>query len=361
VSAARRHLERIAAAPRPAGSGAEREARAYCAAVLRELGFSVREEPFEYSTVPGRLGTPWSGAASILLLAAAGHLGWRGEASDALAVLVVGGAVVAGGAVWLARRGVLALPWWRRRGTNLVAVRGTPSVWLMAHLDSKSQPVPIMVRALGVMAMLLVWALALAVALAQRGGAPLAWAWPWLSAAGLVAGAPVAASVVRARSPGALDDASGVAAVLHAAAELPAPARARVGIVLTSAEELGLAGARAWVRGREQARAINVDGVDDSGDLRVTYSARRPQRLVDCVLAAARACGVPARAARLVPGVLVDGVALADTGWDVVTISRGTWRTVARIHTPRDDLARLGGDGVAKVAQVVARSVAELR
>ena len=57
---------------------------------------------------------------------------------------------------------------------------------------------------------------------------------------------PVMASVVGARSAGALDNASGVATVLRAV-ELLARDVA-VGVVLTSAEELGLAGARAWAR-----------------------------------------------------------------------------------------------------------------
>ena len=47
------------------------------------------------------------------------------------------------------------IPAERRRGVNLVAIRGpeAPTLWLMAHLDSKSQPVPILARAAGIKAL----------------------------------------------------------------------------------------------------------------------------------------------------------------------------------------------------------------
>lgn len=358
LDAARRHLERLAGAPRPAGSRSEQAAREYCAGTLRELGFRVSEETFEFSAAPGRLATPYCGLASIALLAAAGHLGWRGEAGAALAVLLVGGGVILASAWWLANRGVLALPWLRERAANLVARRGEPRLWLVAHLDSKSQPVPIAVRALGVMASLALWLIAVLASVLQSAGAPLAWIWPALAAGGLVAGLPVAASVVRARSPGALDDASGVATVLLAS-EL-VPRHQALGVLLTSAEELGLAGARAWVQTQQLAAAINVDGVDDAGKVRVIHSGRRPDRLVDTLLRAARAHGLRAEGSRLPPGLLVDGVALAAGGWQVVTLSRGSWRTVSRIHTPRDDLSSLTGSGVVEVAGVVQHALGEL-
>jgi len=185
-------------------------------------------------------------------------------------------------------------------------------------------------------------------------------AWPWIAAVGALAALPVVASVVGARSPGALDDASGVATVLRAA-ELARRDRP-LGVLLTSAEELGLAGARAWVRRGEvaAATAINVDGVDDQGALRLTYSGRRPGSLLKPLLDAARREGVTARSGRLWPGVLVDGVALADGGWRVVTMSKGTWRTVARVHTSRDEAARLDGAGMESAARVIALALQEL-
>ena len=59
------------------------------------------------------------------------------------------------------------------------------------------------------------------------------------------------------------------------------------------------------------------------------------------------------RPRRLLPGILTDGVALADAGWDVVTVSRGTLRTLARIHGPRDTVDLLTGIGVVETARLL--------
>jgi len=354
-----RHVERLAQHARAAGSSAEEEARAYCARTLTALGFSASREPFDYSALPGQVGTPLAGAVALVMFLGAGHLGYRAHPWIALAILLSGGVGIATGAWWLAARGVLACPWQRARSTNLVAVRGEPRVWLMAHLDSKSQPVPIVVRALGVTTCIVLWLLAVAWSLVQGSGASISAGWVVIAIAGALGAMAVAASLVRDHSAGALDNASGVAAVLTVVEQLPRGIG--VGVVLTSAEELGLAGARAWVRGRTSGGvAINFDGIDDTGGVRLTYRRTAPVRLLAAFTRASAATGVPTRNGRVPSGVLVDGVALADAGWEVVTLSRGTWRTVARIHTPRDDLAHLTGSGIADLARLVVRVIEEL-
>jgi hypothetical protein len=127
-AAARRHLEALATAPRPAGGSEEARARAYCADVLSAAGLAVTEEPFSYSELPGRAATPVLGVMSGLLLAAAGHLGWRNEPVIALGVLLGGGALLGVVAQWVTRSGVLTLPWLRQQSTNLVASRGNPRI-----------------------------------------------------------------------------------------------------------------------------------------------------------------------------------------------------------------------------------------
>jgi hypothetical protein len=272
-----------------------------------------------------------------------------------MGLLIVGAAFIGGAAWWMARFGVLRLRGWRARSSNLVATRGNPSIWLVAHLDSKSQPVPILVRAVGVMGLLVSVAVAAVAVLLQIAGYDVRGLWPWVTGIGVLASLPVAVSVVRSRSPGAIDNASGVCTVLMVAQGLPH--QLALGVVLTSAEELGLAGARAWVRGRGAVHAINVDGVDDEGAFRLTWTRRRPGALIELLAARAREAGVPWTVGRLPPGVLLDGVALADAGGDVVTISRGTVRSVARIHTPADTLGRVSGDGIATAASIILAAI----
>jgi hypothetical protein len=352
---ARDHLAAIAVAPRPAGGAAEATARAYCARILADGGFDVREEPFEYSAFPGRYATPVGGLASTSLLVGAAVLAATDRAGAAALLLGVGLLALISGGFWLARRGVVSLPLMRRHGINLRATRGSPSprVWLVAHLDSKSQPIAILVRAAAIAMHAIAWAVAIALLGAEWLVAPVSGAWASVGVAAVATGLPIAATLVGDRSAGAIDNASGVAAVLAAATLLPRD-RA-LGVLITSAEELGLAGARAWARTTTPAAALNCDGVDDDGDFICMFSGRRPDLLLALFADAGAAEGRQVGARRLLPGILVDGVAFADAGWEAVTLSRGTARTLARIHTPRDTLEMLRGSGADDAASILAR------
>ncbi|MGH7664115.1 MAG: M28 family peptidase [Gemmatimonadaceae bacterium] len=361
AAGAARRIAEIAAEPRPSGGSAERAARDRCATALVGAGFDVDLVPFSYSAFPGRWGTPVCGAVAVTGLLVAAHLSFRGAAALAIAVLAVTLAFLASFGFWLARVGVLNAPLLRSQGVNLVARRGgagepgdgAHAVWLVAHLDSKSQPVPILARAIAISLLGLMWVGAVAMAVVQSLGADIADLWPWFAGAVVLVGAPVVASVAGARSPGALDNATGVAAVMLAAEQ--APRETPAAVLLTSAEELGLAGARAWAResGIQPGTAVNVDTLGDSGVLRIVVSGRAPRELIARLRAAARRAAVPLREIRLLPGVLVDGVALSDAGWEVVTLSRGTLATLARVHTVRDTPDRLIGSGVADAAAVL--------
>ena len=109
-------------------------------------------------------------------------------------------------------------------------------MWLVAHLDSKSQPVPSLVRVAGVMLLASAWLLAIMAAVLQLASLPnrMLWWWRWWTRSS--GRGTVVASVVGARSPGAVDNASGVAAVL-AAAEMLDPKAAGGG---TAAECRGI-------------------------------------------------------------------------------------------------------------------------
>jgi hypothetical protein len=349
VSAAQDHLAAIAAAPRPAGSGAEGKAREYCARILREAGFEIQHREFEYSAFPGKWGTPLFGVGLAALMLAAAREGVAGSGSGALAMLVGGAAVLALCGRWIGRRGVLDLPFARARTSNLQATRGAPSLWLVAHLDSKSQPIPIVARALAIIASMVFLGVAMGVSVAQLVVPMPPFVWYALAAIEIVVALPVMASVVGARSAGALDNASGVATVLRTAELLSN--EIEIGVMITGGEELGLVGARAWAREAPPASAINIDGVDDGGELRLIYSGRLPSALLTLL---GSAWAAPTR---LVPGVLMDGVALADAGWSVVNVSKGSWRTVTRIHTPSDDLAHLEGSGAEEVAAMLAGAI----
>jgi hypothetical protein len=107
--------------------------------------------------------------------------------------------------------------------------------------------------------------------------------------------------------------------------------------------------------------ALNCDGVDDHGTLVCMRHGSRQSRAAAALAAAAAEIGVPLTVRGLVPGLLVDTVALHDAGWDCATLSRGRWTTLARVHRPHDDLDHLTGSGVDEAALVLAAAVRQLR
>lgn len=353
-----RHLTALAARPRPAGSAAERDARAYAARELARLGFTVREEPFSYSAFPGRYATPVGGAMIALTIVSAASAVLSNGASRAAAIVLLAGTGLTGlFARWMFGDAQHTLPWCREESVNLVAARRhePPRMWLVAHLDSKSQPVPSAARVAGVLVLLAALAGAFAAAGLTLAGMDVRTVW-WAALLLAVAGGlPVMASVVGAHSNGAVDNASGVAAVLVAAGQL-APGVA-CGVLLSSAEELGLAGVRAWTRDRAPAIALNCDGVDDDGDLVIMFNGVAPAPLVDAVRNAATD---NVRVRRMPMGLLTDSSALASRGWRTATVSRGSLATLGRIHTTRDSLANLRGTSIDDVGRILARAAEEL-
>jgi hypothetical protein len=321
------------------------------------MGFEVRELPFEFSALPGRFATPLFGAAVSAIVGVAGHWGAAGQRFAPLLVAGIGAITLVIAGRWVARYGVLAVPLLRERGVNLEAKRpnAEPGLWLCAHLDTKSQPMPTLVRVVGIGLAALGYAATLALAIvAMLGTSAHPFFWAAAALVTLVGAVPVVLSVVGSNSPGALDNASGVTTVLEAARQLEGR---EVGVLVTDAEELGLAGARAWpltTAVRADAVILNCDGVDDQGDNVVMYAGRPPRALLDGVMGAAATTGVPCRARRLALGVLTDSVAFGYAGFPSVTFSRGTFASLARVHSKRDDLHRLHGTGIAPVAKLIA-------
>lgn len=353
-------LTRLAATPRPTGSGALEDARALCVRQLRGLGLTVRETSFQFSAFPGRFGTPLFGVLVMSLVAVAGHWGARGARVFPLLVLFWGGIALTAFGFWLARHGVSRLRLLRETGVNIEASRSSDvRVWLCAHLDSKSQPIPTLARAVGIV---LESAGAAATGLLAIGGAlgapaPYA-AWVAAAVVTLVGAIPVVLSVVGGRSPGALDNASGVATVLAAARELRE--LEGVGVLLTDAEELGLAGAHAWAASRAPTIVLNCDGVDDTGDITIMFPREHSAVLREAILEASSTSGVAHRARAIPLGLLTDSVAFVQYGSASATFSRGSWSSLARVHSARDNLSRLTGRGIPDVARLMVETARRL-
>jgi acetylornithine deacetylase/succinyl-diaminopimelate desuccinylase-like protein len=360
VQRAKDLVERLSQKPRFAGSQEEAEARTLCRSELERAGFECVERPFQYSRWPGKWGVAVAAAvqaATIFVVArTAMHQG----------PLV---ALIAGAALYIAllfasadakRRWITGLPFQRASSVNLEAGRGSPSVWLVAHLDSKSQTVPMLMRIASSIGMAAVTLVAAAVlVLSFLGGRDPSSMWRAIEISALIVALPSMLCWVGNQSRGAVDNATGVAAILLAAQSLSSVPD--LGVLITSGEELGVAGARIWAStARPGIVALNCDTVDDRGDWRTMYTGAIPKRIRAAAEAISSSTVPKPAMGRMIPGILADSMAFADRGIESVTVSRGTLSTLARIHTRRDNSIALTGSGVAEASALLAALTREL-
>jgi hypothetical protein len=359
-------LFEVLAVPRLPGTPALRAVERAVSERLQQLGYHV--EPFHFAAAPRRV------AASVV---AGAGLGWATLALSPLLLIPIPGWSVpliglgVLGLVALVTHGVaqgyLPIRAAEVEATSLVGHRGGPALWLVAHLDSKSQRVSLRGRVIGAVSAALGLAGLLAL-LALRIPGPLpVWTTVFVLPA-LIGGGILSVGAPGNGSAGAVDNATGIVAALVAAEHLGR--RDDVGVLLTGAEEFGMEGARAWVAHSSRTGAfINFDGVDSRGRYRVQVhspaagAAEAPASARDVARALAAALDDEGHEAIVRPlpfGTFVDGTVLAQAGMPGVTVSRGDWRTLGVVHTPRDVAARvdvasavLAGRAAARAAELV--------
>jgi hypothetical protein len=322
-------------------------------------GWQVREQRFRFTT--GLLsafpllgaGLGWLALAELPLLLLDRVPGWL-----ALIAAVLGLAALAGIAAAVVMGA--ALPGETREDANLIATRGgaAPRRWLVAHLDTKAQQQSMAGRLVAVWCVLAAVVGLVGAAVARLVAGPLGGA-----AAGGVAALAILAGFLAGRgklagqSPGARDNASGLLAVLTAAER---NSSADLGILITSAEEFGMVGARIFARlDREMVagtEVVNCDTLDQSGTLYVVTHDARADGLVRKMVESLGLLGLQVRARRLPLGILVDSLPLARAGAAAITLGRLDWATLRRIHTPRDTGHDLDWSTAERVGEALARS-----
>jgi Zn-dependent M28 family amino/carboxypeptidase len=236
----------------------------------------------------------------------------------------------------------------------------------MAHRDTKSQPVPLSFRGPAVVLGIVVWIGLLVAALLHAaqplpGGLIVA-----LGSLAVVTGVILVFCYVDNRSPGALDNASGVVAALGIAAR--EREAGDVAFLITDAEELGLAGASAVAANLPAVfGVINLDGLDDTGTFYVfeRFGIMRKRGLAPhlavALLQEAEALGLDADRRDLPFGIPVDHIPIVRAGIPALTVMRGTMKSLRRVHRPIDDLDHLRGDGVEKAIDLVSGALDRLR
>lgn len=349
--------------PRLAGSPALLGVEARLIEQLAGWGFEVSVRPFPVTAASldavsifgAGIGVIGFGAFPLLVLPVAG---WTAVllVVSAVAAVVVIAAGIGSGRLPSSREAVEA--------RNLEARRGRPAIWLVAHSDSKGQGISLLGRVVAVVA-LAAGMLGLLVLLLVRRDGPVNWVPAALVAAPMVVGGGLLSrSGPRNTSPGAVDNATGLTAVLVAAEALRDCSD--VGVVITGAEEYAMAGARVWsAAAGTTAPFVNVDGVDARG--RYHLALHRPagprhaegveRHLAGAIRAELERRGERVRVAPLPPGVLVDGRVLARGGQPGVTLSKGDAATLHVVHTHRDHPGRASIDAAVEAGRAVAAGV----
>jgi len=355
------------AVPRLTGTEGAEQVESELRDAFEELGYETRELPFSFSSWPGRFGLTVAGVFLALTGVGAAALLRAGEPIPTLVVLVVGLGLTFLPLFTLGTA-LRRLPFGRLEARNLLFTRpGSRPSWLvMAHRDSKSQLVPTLVRTAAVAAGALGW-LALVAAAALWFAGELFQFPSWAMVAGAVvalAGIALALSWSSNNSPGALDNATGLAALLAVAGASPGD---EVGFLVTDGEELGLAGARAALEPLPPVQGvINVDGLDDRGAIRVAegHGLRRrgsaPQ-LAAALLTAGQALEIEVRRQPLPRAIMVDHMPFAAAGVPALTVLRGRWRSLMRVHRGADSAGRLDGRGAAETATLLTGALRLLR
>ena len=331
---------------------------------LNALGYQVQDHAFTFSSVPGRYAVSLCG---LLFLAGTLFAAWLLTLSHpgvALSVLVTVLLLCAGVAV-LASSLADILPVGRITGTNLMAVRPgiRPRYIVMAHFDSKSQPMPLALRGPAIVLALVCWTAFTALAL--LGLLDPVWLMPTptkiIAVLCVISGVLLVLCWTQNHSPGALDNASGVAALIGIAERTDYD---DVAFLATDAEEFGMLGARAIARKLDPVvGVINIDGIDDDGPYYILERFGIPRRriaphLAAALLTAADEMAVSARRRDVPFGIYLDHIPLAQAQLPAVTLMRGfIAKSLGRVHRPQDSMEHMTGAGVEHAVELVARAL----
>jgi hypothetical protein len=349
------------------------------AAELAAAGLTVTREPFSASrTALGRLQLLVQGGLAVGVFAVARVLRFdAGLAWPAALGLLAAAATAGRWRISIERMYDIGPAF---ESVNVIASRPAPApsaphVVFLAHLDSKSTRFATFwpaAAALAALAWLLV-AAAFSVA-AALAGAPVPVAVSLVGYLTAVSLLVVSWNAPGNASPGAMDNATGLAVLGELARTLPgdpALAGARLTFLATGAEELGLVGAFRWIAAHEAeldpARTVfvNIDSVGvGAGLLAIDVNGEAPDgRALRAVLAAvARAEDVRLRLVPFLPGVGVDTMPIAARGFPTVSLLGEVLGSASRrIHSANDTLDHLCAEGLESAVRVaigLARAVA---
>ena len=372
--------------PRLVGSAGEAEAQAYIVQQFAALGLAVSRESFSFSKFPAEVLPRLLCGLFVPVVFSVPWLGERFPIPVCLACLF---------SLFVA----LFFTQWQRRfeglynvgrkydSENIVATNGrkpndnTPALLFVAHYDSKSQVLPIAVRAVAYFIAIvgltgLTTAMVIEIAILAWfsdyitpgwSSDPIVWSVAGTTALCLLL---LQINFTQNRSPGGFDNASGVGVMLEVARVLVARGEEKsMTFLATGAEEYGMCGAVRYVQAhaddydRENTYVINLDGLGVGNGVNVftRYGIppiRTTHTLINLLRTSGESLNIQVSERSLPTGVGLDSIPIASRGFETVTLTAGDVGSAAlKIHSKRDRSDLLNVESLQQVGALIVHVV----
>ena len=366
------HITQLAF-PRLVGSTGETEAQDYIVQQFKALGLDVSWEPFSFTKFPAEV---LPRILSALFVPVVLSVPWSGERFPIPVCLacLLSLSVALFFTQWHKRFEGLYDIGKRLRTENIIATNdrkpddNTPAFLFVAHYDSKSQVLPIAVRAMAY-GIAIVGLIALTIIMLVKV-ITLAWLPNYIvwSIAGLTTFCLLLLQInlTQNHSPGAFDNASGVGVMLEVARVVAERGERRsVTFLAAGAEEYGMCGALRYVQAhtddydKENTYVINLDGLGVGNGVNIVTRYGIPpiqttNALTNLFRTSGESIGIQVSERYLPIGVGLDSIPIASRGFETVTLTAGDVGSAAlRIHSKRDRSDLINVESLQQVGELI--------
>ncbi len=367
------HHIRQLAFPRLVGSTGEADARAYIVEQFTELGLHVVKEPFHFTKFPAEVLPRILCGLFVPVVLSVPWLGERFPIPVCI-VCVLSLFIAMLFTQWQKRFEGLYDIGRKHNSANIIATNGkkqagnTPVLLFVTHYDSKSQILPIAVRAVAYgiaivgLILLTVISVTQVITLVWLSD-PIAWSIAGITTFCLLL---LQINLTENRSAGGFDNASGVGVMLEVARVVMARDEKKSIIFLaTGAEEYGMCGALRYIQKHadehdcNRTYVINLDGlgVGNGVNLVTRYGippVHTTRKLAKTFWASGASLGVQVSERYLPIGVGLDSIPIASRGFETVTLTAGDVGSVAlKIHSKRDNADLLNVESLQQVGELI--------
>ena len=366
------HIKQLAF-PRLVGSAGETKAQDYIVQQFTALGLNVSRESFSFTKFPAEVLPRLLCGLFVPIVLSVPWLGERFPIPICF-VCLFSLAVALFFTQWQKRFEGLYDVGKRYYSENIVATNGvkqddnTRAFLFVAHYDSKSQVLPIAVRAAAygiAIVELIVLTVAMVIKVVIAAWLPDYIVWG-LAGTTTVCLLLLQINLTQNRSPGGFDNASGVGVMLEMARVVMARGEKRcVTFLAAGAEEYGMCGALRYIQAhahkynRDSLYVINLDGlgVGDGVNLITRYGippVRTTNALMEMFSVSGECLGIQVSERYLPIGVGLDSIPIASRGFETVTLTAGNVGSAAlRIHSKRDRSDLLNVESLQQVGELI--------